>query len=204
MKGLTIALIGLGLWAWSRSKAAVPGKAVLIDGPVLTPVTPLPINVAYSGAAGQVAPVVSSAKDFAAVYGMSEEAAISTAERYVANPVSAEFASLSQRDMENLARIAASSPATSAPVPAATVPAAAATTLSPAAAVLIGTASAAQLNVVAAITGGTDTPAYQTAVDAAYQEAAQQAAAISGEVVSWSAAGGYEAVPASSIPFELY
>ena len=195
MKGLTIVLIGLGLWAWSKSKAAVPEKTVLI------PVTPLPVNVEYSGAAGEIAPTVSSAKDFAAVYGMSEEAAISTAKRYVANPESAEFASLGQRDMENLARIAAGSPAAPAPAPVTIAPAAAAAVL-PAA--LIGTASAAQLNVVAAITGGIDTPAYQAAVDTAYQEAVRQAAAIPDGVVSWSIAGGYEAVPASSIPFELY
>ena len=69
---------------------------------------------------------------------------------------------------------------------------------------LIGAASAAQCDIVATITGGYDAPAYQAAVDAAYQEAAQQAAAIPDGVVSWSVAGGYEAVPAESIPFEPY
>ncbi len=100
-RGLAIAILAaLVLWAWSKqAKAAVTGAAV--------PKVQTTIQT-YTGAPGEIAPVVSTARNFAIAYNMSESAAIATAQRYAANPSSVEFAGLSSVDKANLARVAAS------------------------------------------------------------------------------------------------
>ena len=178
-RGLTIAaVIGLGLWAWTRAKPAAAYPLNLLPAekqPERIPTAPAP----------EIAPVVKTAAEFSATYGMSEKAAIETALRYAANPSSEEFATLTTRDKQNLANIDAEAQARQEEPSTAEAQVTA----------LIGsqpTASIQELNIVEQ-TYGRESEAYQAVIDTAF-EAAQSQAQATGGVVSWSSEGGYQAI----------
>ena len=102
-----IALLAIGAYALSKARPAGITPTYALN---LLPAEkqPQPVQTTietYAGAAGEIAPLVKTAADFSATYGMSEKAAIETALRYAANPSSEEFATLTTRDKQNLANI---------------------------------------------------------------------------------------------------
>jgi len=198
-KGIGIAIIaGLALWALSKAKPASAQASSLLP----TEKQPQPVQTTiqtYTGAPGEIAPVVKTVKDFVATYGMSESAAITTALAYAANPNDPQFATLSSRDKQNLANIVAEAKATrttSTTAQATPAPTSAPTSVAVAeVTALIGsqpTASVQQLDTVANVYGQ-DSPQYQAVIDTAYEAAAAQAEATGG-VVSWTSDEGYQAL----------
>ena len=185
-RGLVIAaVIGLGLWAWQTGKLPKPTHALSL---LPAEKQPKPVQTTietYTGATGEIAPLVKTASDFSATYGMSEKAAIDTALRYAANPSSSEFADLTTRDKQNLANIVVEAQAAE-PILAPSAAEAQVTAL-------IGsqpTASVQELDIVEQ-TYGRESEAYQATIDTAFEAAQAEA---TGGVVSWSSEVGYQAI----------
>ena len=180
-----IALIAVGAYALSKSKPLEVHALNLL--PAEKRPQPLQTTIeTYTGAGGEIAPLVKTVADFSATYGVSEKATIDIALRYAANPNSSEFAALSTRDKQNLTNIV--------PEAAKTTPVSGGEAVAQVAA-LIGsqpTASVQQLDIVEQ-TYGRESEAYQATIDTAF-EAVQAEAESTGGVVAWSSAEGYHTI----------